>query len=142
MLQTYLLILGLFLSPSDQDLQGVWKLQSFDAIDKIKASAVYQNANPMARMMMDERFDLALNHVTYEFSADTLKYTDIDFNQLVHRRAIWYKKDQIIHFEEIDRTFKRSAFVKKLTADTLILNLIVEDGIADSDLVFTKLKEE
>lgn len=120
-------------------LVGTWKLKSDESIDKIKMSPAYLLGDANAREMIDHQFDEILSKGEYIFSNDnTLRYTDIENNQLVYRRAIWILEDKILKIKEIDRLYEREAYVHTLKADTLIFSPIIDGVASKSKIVFSK----
>jgi hypothetical protein len=132
-----LFILSL-LYQSEVEILGRWKIQSFDAIEKIKQSPAYAFGDDSARKELDRQFNLILENGEYHFKNDTLFYTDIEGGALVKRRALWTMTDEMLTFKEIDRAFERQAQINFLSKDSLSISLIIDGKAGDSNLIFTK----
>ncbi len=123
---------------SNDKLQGKWKLNSFDTIDKIRLSETYLLASEEQRDLMEQRFEKVLDESYYHFSNDSLFYSDLDRGIMVTRRALWELKDDVLTIKEIDRKYVRQALIRHVSKDSLVLSLIVEGKAGDGKLVFTR----
>jgi hypothetical protein len=134
------LLQALFLIAYMQNISliGTWKIESYDAIDKIRQSPTYITGDAYSREMIERQIDEILSKGEYIFSNDTLRYTDLQNNKLVYRKAIWKIEGDILKIIEIDRPYEREAYVHNLNADTLIISPIIDGIVGDSKIVFSK----
>ena len=119
-------------------IYGIWKIRSYDVIDKIKQSPAYLFGDENGRKILDRQFEEVLSRGEYIFGNDTLWYTDIQNNKLIQRRAFWKIDGNNLQIIEIDRRFDREAYIHKLNADTLIISPIIEGDLGKSKILFTK----
>jgi len=136
---TVIILISLF--QSEPEIIGRWKIQSFEAIDKLKQSPAYIYGDAEARKQLDQQFNLMLENGEYYFKNDTLFYSDIERGVLVKRRAIWTKTDDILTIKEIDRAFERKAQIQFVSKDSLAISLIIDGEVRDSNLIFSKVQE-
>ena len=125
---------------TDDPIIGQWKLISYDAIENIKQNPAYQYADDHTRSQIDKQFEEILSKGKYIFTKDTLRYSDLEGTEIVNRRAIWTRKADELIISEIDRPFKRKAYIRKVSVDSLILSPILEDEISESRMRFVRYK--
>ena len=122
-------------------LPKVWKLKSYDAIEKIKFSGAYTNGSEEMKKVFDKMAKLVLDSTRYDFKANgALVYTDIELSNLevkiIKRNARWSIKSNVLLIEETERNYKRKAKIIKLTADQLVIIPIINGQDGSSQMVF------
>ncbi|NMM47777.1 lipocalin family protein [Marinigracilibium pacificum] len=117
---------------------GEWKLASYDAIDKIRETPAYIFGDEAAKEMIEKQFSLMLNDGKYVFTAKTLNYTDIEKGNIVTRTALWKLDNNTLTIQETERNYKREAFIKKITSDSLILVPVIDGIVGDSKMTFIR----
>jgi len=137
-MKSYFLLLLIAFSDPSKEIIGIWKLRSYDAINAIKSSPSYIFADESSRQIIDNNFKDILKNGFYSFATDTLVYADMERNEVVFRRALWSLERDILKITEIDRPFKREAFVRKLTQDSLILSPVIDNKVRISKMIFTR----
>ena len=121
LLISFLLI---FRQEESSPLIGKWKMESYDAIAKIKFSPAYLFGDDEARKQMDAQFKLALDSTFYIFRRDTLVYTSIEHEKAMLRTALWELKNDTIFIEELERNYKRKALLISVNKDELVISPI------------------
>ena len=124
MLYTILISFLSILPQENPLLLGKWKMQSYDAIAKIKLTPAYIFGDDESRKRMDARFKLALDSTFYYFKKDTLIYTSIESNKIVHRTALWELKQDTIYINELERNYKRKAILMSVNTNELVISPI------------------
>ena len=92
-----------------------------------------------SRELLDKQFEAILTNGEYNFDKDTLRYTDIQGQNLKTRKAHWVIKKNVITIKEIDRPFERQAFVHFLSKDSLVISPIIDEDVGDSQIIFSKI---
>lgn len=119
-------------------LLGNWKLQSYEAIEKIRSSPGYYFGDSTSRAQIEKVFKRTLDSTYYEFKKDTLIYTSIEGLEAVIRTALWELSGNTISIKETERNFERQAHLILVNKDTLIITPIIEGKIGSSKMLFTK----
>jgi hypothetical protein len=123
-------------------LKGEWTLQSYDVIDKIRSSPAYLYGDSNARQAIEKSFQEILTKGKYNFTTDTLYYTDLDGGTIIYRNARWHVNGQVLYIDEIRRPFKREAFIHYISRDSLVLSPIINGQTGTSKMTFTKRTSE
>ncbi|WP_026967923.1 hypothetical protein [Algoriphagus terrigena] len=126
---------------SDERLIGRWKLISYDAIDVIRLSDGYQLADEYSRNMLEDSFEMTFDSTYYEFGADTLKYSSVESDNVVHRRAIWKLIDDTLMIKEIDRIYFRKALLRRVSDEELVISPIINDVAGENEMIFKKIQD-
>lgn len=119
-------------------ISGRWDLVEFTAIESIRNSDGYLLADFETQALADQKFQLALDSVRYEFKKDTLYYTDIEDVNIVHRRAKWKIIGDTLFVKEIDRIYLRKYFIRKVSQDSLVFSSIFNGKPARSSYIFSR----
>lgn len=139
MLYTLLISFLLTLPQKNPLLIGKWKMQSYDAISKIKLSPGYIFGDDEDRKQMDAQFKLAIDSTLYDFKKDTLIYTSIERNTIIYRTALWELKKDTIYIDELERNYKRKALLISVSMDNLVISPITPTQSTPSKMRFKRI---
>ena len=71
-----------------EQLVGTWQLVHFEAMDQLRKSPQYRNANAAMREGLEYKIQNRLENTVYKFvDGDSLKYTDFARQEIVQRDA-------------------------------------------------------
>jgi hypothetical protein len=141
-----ILIAGLFVfivsnlvGQDSVNLIGIWKMEKYDAFDKVKNTPAYLSGTGEEIQRYDDIVRLLLDSTIYDFRPDgTMVYTDMENQKLVKREAWWTIKDSILYINELKRPYKREAKIVSLTSSLLIMTPIIDGKAGDSKMTFKK----
>jgi hypothetical protein len=122
------------------ELIGTWQLVHFDAMDKLRFSPQYQNANPEGRAAMESKVKYRLENTVYEFvEGDLLRYNDFENQTVVRKEAKIELRDGnmlLIHDQKGDRLAK----IIEFSQEKMVLQPISGNS-PTGKLVFERIKK-
>ncbi|MEB2775974.1 hypothetical protein SYJ56_11695 [Algoriphagus sp. D3-2-R+10] len=136
------LLLAFFLQTSQisfQQLIGTWQLVHFDAMDELRKSPQYQNADVTMREGLEYKIQNRLENTVYKFvPGDTLKYTDYVRQEVVQKQAkIEINSDNVLTIHTGAET--RQAKIVEFNSERMVLEPI-SNNPGSGKLVFEKIK--
>ncbi|WP_233753272.1 hypothetical protein [Algoriphagus sp. AGSA1] len=122
-----------------EQLIGTWQLVHFDAIDQLRKSPEYQNANSAMRQGIEYKIQNRLENTVYMFvEGDSLKYTDYVNHEVVQLKAkIGLSSDDILTFTTASEI--RQAKIVALDSNRLVLEPI-STKVGSGKLTFERTK--
>ncbi|WP_439488286.1 hypothetical protein [Algoriphagus sp.] len=122
-----------------EQLIGTWQLVHFDAIDHLRKSPEYQNANSTMREGIEYKIQNRLENTVYMFvEGDSLKYTDYVNHEVIQLKAkIGLSSDDILTFTTA--TESRQAKIVALDSIRLVLEPI-SNKAGSGKLIFERVK--
>lgn len=119
-------------------LKGRWALRSYDAIDKIRTSPAYLFGDDKDREALEKQFMEILTKGEYNFTADTLHYTDLEGGAIVYRDALWHLDGLVLYIDEINRPYHRQAFIHHVSQDSLVMSPIINGETGSARMRFVR----
>ncbi|PZX53460.1 hypothetical protein LV84_03184 [Algoriphagus ratkowskyi] len=122
-----------------QQLIGTWQLVHFDAMDQLRNSPQYRNADSSLREGMEYKIQNRLENTVYVFAlGDSLKYTDFVLQEVVQKRAkIEISPSNVLTIQEGSKTKK--AKILEFGKDRMVLEPISSNP-GSGKLVFERIK--
>ncbi|MEB2784306.1 hypothetical protein [Algoriphagus persicinus] len=107
-----------------QQLIGTWQLVHFDAMDQLRNSPQYQNADATMRAGLEYKIQNRLENTVYQFvPGDSLNYTDYVRQEVVQKQAkIEISTDNVLTIHT--GTESRKAKIVKVESNRMILEPI------------------
>jgi len=121
-----------------EQLLGTWQLVHFDAMDHLKSSPQYLNANAAMREGIDYKIQNRLESTVYQFvESDSLKFTDLENGEIILKNAtVLINERDVLVISFGDEL--RKAKIVSVDAHQLILEPISEHSNGDR-LTFEKV---
>lgn len=121
-----------------EQLLGTWQLVHFDAMDKLKSSPQYLNANPAMREGIDYKIQNRLESTIYEFvERDSLKFTDLENGEIILKKATIQIDEKDVMMISFGNELRKAKIIA-VDASQLILEPISEHSKGDQ-LTFEKV---
>ncbi|WMN12405.1 hypothetical protein QYS49_33480 [Marivirga salinae] len=139
-MKTFVILFFSFITfqQSTSTIEGRWKLVSYDVIEMIRLSPGYVNGDDYTRSQIEKQFDLILSKGEYNFEKEQLVYTDLEGDNIKYRNAEYSINADTLFINEIDRDYKRKAFIRFINTDSLVLAPIIEGKVGNSNLIFNR----
>ncbi|PZX52033.1 hypothetical protein [Algoriphagus chordae] len=122
-----------------QQLVGTWQLVHFDAMDQLRNSSQYQNANAAMRAGLEYKIQNRLENTVYEFvPGDSLKYTDYVKQEVVQKKAtIKISSENVMTIQTGAET--KQAKILSIESDRMVLEPISKNP-SSGKLIFERIK--
>ncbi|WP_339867213.1 lipocalin family protein [uncultured Algoriphagus sp.] len=122
-----------------EQLVGTWQLVHFEAMDQLRKSPQYRNANAAMREGLEYKIQNRLENTVYKFvDGDSLKYTDFVRQEIVQRDAkIEINADNVLTIHTGSET--KQAKIVEFGDDKMVLEPISKNP-GSGKLVFERIK--
>lgn len=121
-----------------QQLIGTWQLVRFDAMDQLRNSPQYKNADATMRAGLEYKIQNRLENTVYKFvPGDSLKFTDYVRQEVVQKLAkIKISSENVLTIDTGTQT--REAKILEFSNDRMVLEPI-SDKPGSGKLVFERI---
>jgi len=95
-------------------LAGKWKIESFPAYDFLLASSLEKGVDSDQYLKMLELYNLYMDCSYYEFSHDTIYFTDMQGGKIVPKKGKWYLNHDTLVINDLEKIATYRFLVVKL----------------------------
>jgi len=95
-------------------LSGKWKIESFPAYDFLLASSLEKGVESDQYLKMLEIYNLYMDSSYYEFSNDTIYFTDMQGGKIVPKKGKWYLNHDTLVINDLEKIATYRFLVVKL----------------------------
>jgi hypothetical protein len=120
-------------------LEGEWKLISYEAIEAIRDSPQYKAMPQAQKEELDLRLEEQLNNTLYIFDGkDQMQYTSFEGKQMFNREAKYRVVGDRLTITDAKNQSTREAVIHSLKDDILILMPMKKDNLGSEKMIFHK----
>jgi hypothetical protein len=120
-------------------LEGKWKLISYEAIDAIRDSPQYKALPQTQKEELDLRLEEQLNNTIYIFDGkDQMQYTSFEGKKMLNREANYKVVGDRLIITDAKNQSNREALIHSLKDDVLILIPMKKDSLGSEKMIFHK----
>jgi len=124
-------------------LAGKWKVDSFPAYEFLLASSLEKGIDSGQYLKMLELYNLYMDSSYYEFSNDTIYFTDMQGGKIVPKKGKWYLNHDTLIINDLEKIATYRFLVVKLDKDEFQFKSVLRnDMVAKSAKTLKKVVDK